>query len=154
MNWPFFGTGPRLRMSIAGGLPRITPWSTSKPRGRSNSRTAVWRQDLRPTGLRLRPREDRSSARERSTIASGTRDHQGGSRANEASKEAIRSAPAFAEIAASDRDALVAAYQAGVITSWKRDIERGYRVSIAGRPDGYVDVSHLIKYLTTLGGAA
>jgi len=69
-------------------------------------------------------------------------------------KEAIPSAPAPSEIAASDRDALIAAYQAGVITSWKRDAERGYRVSIAGRPDDYVDVSHLIKYLAKLGGTA
>ena len=71
-------------------------------------------------------------------------------------KEAVvvPSAPVPSEIAASDRDALIAAYQAGVITSWKRDAERGYRVSIAGRPDDHVDVSHLIKYLAKLGGNA
>ena len=68
-------------------------------------------------------------------------------------KEAVSPAPAPIEIAARDRDALIAAYQAGVITSWKRDAERGYRVSIAGRPDDYVDVSNLIKYLAKLGTA-
>lgn len=69
-------------------------------------------------------------------------------------KEVVPAAPAPSEIAASDRDALVAAYQAGVITSWKRDSERGYRVSTAGRPDDYVEVSNLTKYLAKLRGAA
>ena len=74
--------------------------------------------------------------------------------ATKRTKEAVPIAPAVSEIAASDRDALIAAYQAGVITSWKRDAERGYRVSITGRPDDYVEVSKLIKYLAKLGGAA
>ena len=69
-------------------------------------------------------------------------------------KEAAPAAPPPSEIAASDRDALIAAYQAGVITAWKRDAERGYRVSITGRPDDFVEVSKLIKYLAKLGGAA
>jgi hypothetical protein len=68
-------------------------------------------------------------------------------------KEAVPASPAPGEISATDRSALIAAYQAGVITSWKRDSERGYRVSITGRADDYVEVSKLIKYLATLGGA-
>jgi hypothetical protein len=63
-------------------------------------------------------------------------------------------APAPVEVAASDRDALTAAYHAGVITSWKRDAERGYRLSITGRADDYVGVSNLIKYLAKLRGTA
>jgi hypothetical protein len=62
--------------------------------------------------------------------------------------------PPPVEMSASDRDALIAAYQAGVIASWKRDAERGYRVSITGRPDDYVEASNLLKYLAKLGGAA
>jgi hypothetical protein len=69
-------------------------------------------------------------------------------------KAAVPSAPAPSEIAATDRDALIAAYQAGAITSWKRDAERGYRVSITGRADDYVQGSNLIKYLAKLRGAA
>jgi hypothetical protein len=69
-------------------------------------------------------------------------------------KEAVPSTPTPAEIAAGDRDALVAAYQAGLIASWKRDAERGYRVSVAGRGDDYVEVPNLIKYLAKLRGAA
>jgi hypothetical protein len=67
-------------------------------------------------------------------------------------KEAVPTAPALGEISATDRNALIAAYRAGVITSWKRDAERGYRVSITGRTDDYVEVSKLMKYLATLGG--
>ena len=74
--------------------------------------------------------------------------------ATKRAKEAVPSAPAPSEMAARDRDALIAAYQARVITSWKRDAERGYRVSITGRPDDYVDVSNLLKYLAKLGGTA
>jgi hypothetical protein len=69
-------------------------------------------------------------------------------------KEAVPSAPVPSEITASDREALIAAYQAGVIASWKRDAERGYRVSITGRPDDFVEDSKLIKYLAKLRGAA
>jgi hypothetical protein len=57
-------------------------------------------------------------------------------------------------MSASDRDALIAAYQAGVISAWKRDGEQGYRVSITGRTDDYVETSNLMKYLAKLGGTA
>jgi len=62
--------------------------------------------------------------------------------------------PAPPDIAASDRDALIAAYKARVITAWKRDAERGYRLSITGRPDDYVEVAKLAKYLEKLAGSA
>jgi hypothetical protein len=41
-----------------------------------------------------------------------------------------------------------------VITAWKRDGERGYRLTIPGRQDDYVEVPKLAKYLEKLGGAA
>jgi hypothetical protein len=63
-------------------------------------------------------------------------------------------APAPIDISASDRDALIAAYKAGVITAWKRDAERGYRLTISGRQDDYVEVAQLTKYLARLGGTA
>ena len=69
-------------------------------------------------------------------------------------KEVTAPAPAPLEITASDRERLIAAYQAGVITAWKRDADRGYRLTIPGRPDDYVEVAKLTKYLEKLGGAA
>ncbi|HEY7139907.1 MAG TPA: hypothetical protein VIE44_07410 [Methylomirabilota bacterium] len=69
-------------------------------------------------------------------------------------KSAVPPAPAPAEISTADRDALIAAYQAGVITAWKRDAERGYRLTIPGRQDDYVEVPKLTKYLEKLSGAA
>ena len=57
-------------------------------------------------------------------------------------------------ISTSDRDALIAAYKAGVIAAWKPDAERGYRLTITGRQDDYVEVAKLTKYLERLGGTA
>lgn len=74
--------------------------------------------------------------------------------ARKRTKEAVAPAPTPMEIPASDRDALIAAYQAGVITAWKREPERGYRLTIAGRADDYVEVGKLTKYLEKLSGAA
>lgn len=54
------------------------------------------------------------------------------------------------EISTSDRDALIAAYKAGLITAWKRDAERGYRLTFAGLRDEYVDVPKLTNYLGKL----
>ena len=59
-----------------------------------------------------------------------------------------------AEISPSDRDALIGAYKAGLIMAWKRDAERGYRLTIAGRPDEYVDVPKLTSYLGRLKATA
>lgn len=58
--------------------------------------------------------------------------------------------PPSAEVAPGDRDALAAAYRAGTITAWKRDPERGYRVSVAGRADDYVETGQLAQYLARL----
>jgi hypothetical protein len=74
--------------------------------------------------------------------------------ATKRTKVAAPPAPAPIDVSESDRDALIAAYKAGVITAWKRDAERGYRLTIQGRQDDYVEVAKLTKYLEKLGGAA
>ena len=53
----------------------------------------------------------------------------------------------------SDRAVLIDAYKAGLITSWKRDAERGYCLSFAGRPDEYVEVTKLPRYLEKLNAS-
>jgi len=69
-------------------------------------------------------------------------------------KGVVSAAAPPVEISATDRAALIAAYQAGVISAWKHDGERGYRLTIPGRPDDYVEVAKLAKYLEKLNGAA
>lgn len=58
------------------------------------------------------------------------------------------------EISTTDRAALIAAYQAGVITAWKHDGERGYRLTNPNGQDDYVEVPKLARYLEKLRGAA
>ncbi|HWC03299.1 MAG TPA: hypothetical protein VHF87_11035 [Methylomirabilota bacterium] len=58
------------------------------------------------------------------------------------------------EVSTSDRDVLTGAYKAGLIVAWKRDAERGYRLSFAGRADEYVEVNKLTTYLERLKGVA
>ena len=49
---------------------------------------------------------------------------------------------------------LTGAYKAGLIVAWKRDVERGFRLSFAGRADEYVEVHKLTSFLERLKGAA
>ena len=58
------------------------------------------------------------------------------------------------EVSTSERDVLTGAYKAGLIVAWKRDVERGFRLSFAGRADEYVEVHKLTSYLERLKGAA
>jgi len=58
------------------------------------------------------------------------------------------------EISTSDRDALIGAYKAGLIMAWKRDPERGYRLTFAGPRDEYVEVPKLTGYLGRLKATA
>jgi hypothetical protein len=53
-----------------------------------------------------------------------------------------------------DREALIAAYQAGLITAWKHDGERGYRLTTSGRQDEYVEPAKLAKHLGRLANAS
>jgi hypothetical protein len=58
------------------------------------------------------------------------------------------------EISTSDRAMLVEAYQAGLIVGWKRDAERGYRLTVPGPADDYIEVTKLPRYLERLKGMA
>ncbi|MGH7263503.1 MAG: hypothetical protein ACREMB_01455 [Candidatus Rokuibacteriota bacterium] len=68
-------------------------------------------------------------------------------------KTAVPGPPDPGEISASDRTVLTGAYKAGLIKAWKREAERGYRLTFAGRPDEYVEVSKLNNYLAKLNSA-
>jgi len=67
-------------------------------------------------------------------------------------KSKKNSGPALvsSEISGPDRTALTHAYKAGLILAWKRDIEHGYRLTLAGRADEYVQSDQLTKYLESL----
>ncbi len=69
-------------------------------------------------------------------------------------KAVVPAAPAALECSPGDRALLIDAYRRGVIASWKRDAERGYRLTFAGRSDEYVEVANLSRYLEKLGGSA
>ena len=53
-----------------------------------------------------------------------------------------------------DRAALIAAYQAGLITAWKHEGARGYRLTMSGRQDEYIEAAKLAKHLERLGRAS
>lgn len=55
---------------------------------------------------------------------------------------------------AADRALLTHAYQTGLIAAWKRDAERGYRLIFPGRPDHYVKVPDLGRFLERLTASA
>lgn len=57
------------------------------------------------------------------------------------------------DVSADDRIVLTSAYKAGLIVAWKREAVRGYRLTLAGRPDEYVEVEQLTKYLQKLGSS-
>ena len=54
------------------------------------------------------------------------------------------------EISESDREALTSAYKAGLIMGWSQDRERGFRLTVGGRPDEYVEIAKLTHYLAGL----
>jgi hypothetical protein len=62
--------------------------------------------------------------------------------------------PPPVEVPTGDRAALIAAYKAGLITAWKHQGERGYRLTIPDRQDDYVEVAKLGKYLQRLASAS
>jgi hypothetical protein len=66
----------------------------------------------------------------------------------------VPQAPAPVDTPAMDREALIAAYQAGLITAWKHDGERGYRLTTSGRQDEYVEPAKLAKHLGRLANAS
>jgi hypothetical protein len=69
-------------------------------------------------------------------------------------KVVVPPAPAPVDTPPTDRAALIAPYQAGLITAWKHDPERGYRLTMSGRQDEYVEAAKLAKHLGRLAGAS
>ena len=69
-------------------------------------------------------------------------------------KVVVPSASVAVDTPPTDRAALIAAYQAGLITAWKHDGERGYRLTMSGRQDEYVEAAKLAKHLGRLAGAS
>ena len=67
------------------------------------------------------------------------------------SKGAVPAPAPAEEVSSGDRAGLVEAFKAGLIVSWKRDAERGYRLTRAGGVDEYVEVANLAKHLAGLG---
>lgn len=70
--------------------------------------------------------------------------------ARKSAKTPVPAPEQTAEVSTGDRDALIGAFQAGLITAWKRDAERGYRLTFAGSRDEYVEVGKLTSYLGKL----
>jgi hypothetical protein len=69
-------------------------------------------------------------------------------------KVVVPQTPAPVDTPPIDRAALIAAYQAGLITAWKHEGERGYRLTMSGRQDEYVEAAKLAKHLGRLAGAS
>jgi hypothetical protein len=57
------------------------------------------------------------------------------------------------DVSADDRTALTGAYKAGLIVAWKREAVLGYRLTLAGQQDEYVEVEQLTTYLKKLSSA-
>jgi hypothetical protein len=69
-------------------------------------------------------------------------------------KAVLPAPPNPVECSTTDRAGLIDAYKAGLIVAWKRDAERGYRLTFADRPDEYVEVTKLTRYLERLIGTS
>ena len=63
-------------------------------------------------------------------------------------------APPAPAVSDDDRAVLAGAFKAGLILAWKRDAERGYRLTLAGPREEYVQVAMLTGYLEKLRAAA
>jgi hypothetical protein len=70
------------------------------------------------------------------------------------SKAVLPALPPPVESSTSDRAVLIDAYKAGLIVAWKRDAERGYRLTFADRQEEYVEVTKLTRYLEKLNRAS
>ena len=70
------------------------------------------------------------------------------------SKVVVSPEPVPLDTPPTDRAALIAAYQAGLITAWKHERERGYRLTMSGHQDEYVEPAKLAKHLERLRRAS
>ena len=57
------------------------------------------------------------------------------------------------DVSADDRTVLAGAYKAGLIVAWKLEALRGYRLTLAGQREEYVEVAQLTKYVEKLASA-
>ena len=69
-------------------------------------------------------------------------------------KQSRGAVPPLAEILPPDRSLLTQAYKAGLILGWQHDPQRGVRVTVANRPDEYVELTNLSSYLAKLRGVS
>ena len=69
------------------------------------------------------------------------------------SKVVVSPEPVPLDTPPTDRAALIAAYQAGLITAWKHEGERGYRLTMSGQ-DQYIEPAKLGKHLERLRRAS
>lgn len=69
-------------------------------------------------------------------------------------KHTIPAPPPLPEILESDRTGLTNAYKTGLIVGWRRDSERGYRLTLGDRRDEYVEITKLTSYLERLRKSA
>jgi hypothetical protein len=69
-------------------------------------------------------------------------------------KDLLPPPPPPQEVPGDDRIVLTGAYKAGLILAWKLDSARGYCLMRSGRPDEYVEVGKLTRYLDKLKGTA
>lgn len=58
--------------------------------------------------------------------------------------------PEVLEVTSADQAALTGAYKSGLIVGWRRDSQRGYRLTLGNRRDDYVEVAKLTSYLEKL----
>jgi hypothetical protein len=58
--------------------------------------------------------------------------------------------PPLPDMSGQDRDLLTNAYKTGLIVSWKRDGDRGCRLTLGQGLDEYVEMTNLPGYLQTL----
>jgi hypothetical protein len=58
------------------------------------------------------------------------------------------------EVSPGERDVLTRAYKTGLIVGWRRDAERGYRLTLRDRRDEYVEIGKLTSHLERLGRGA
>lgn len=65
-------------------------------------------------------------------------------------KHRFAASPLPPEVSAGERTALIDAYKTGLILAWKRDVARGYCLSLFGQQDQYVAVDQLMRYLEQL----
>lgn len=65
-------------------------------------------------------------------------------------KTAAVAVPETPEVPSGDHAALTGAYKSGLIVGWRRDTQRGYRLTLGDRRDDYVEVAKLTSYLEKL----